>query len=371
MPEIDGLRFVAIMAVVIHHLIGLYVCTTSICPGGPVNWQKIQGINWLIDLSMPGRYGVHFFFIISGFVLALPFAGYYLGLSKKVSLKSYYLRRIRRIEPPYIICMVLMFLFFYGFSGKFMEMLPHLGASLIYGYTLLIGEYNLINNVAWSLEVEVQFYILAPALGMLFMVRKPSLRRLLMLLLIIACGCLSQYIIEDIPRVRLTIINNLQFFLMGFFLADLYIQVRDRSILKSILWDMVGLAGLALSLYIFMCKPRLSLVLFPFTGALFFIAAFRGKYLNKVLTTRLLIIVGGMCYTIYLYHFRLLTRIFSTEMFADIILYPFWKGICLRVILMVPLVLCACTIMYMLFERPFMKNLLTSSNKTGSTPKNP
>ncbi len=51
--------------------------------------------------------GVKVFFAISGFVLALPFLKYYLGISdKKVQLKSYFIRRLTRLEPPFIITLV-------------------------------------------------------------------------------------------------------------------------------------------------------------------------------------------------------------------------------------------------------------------------
>ena len=44
-------------------------------------------------------FGVDMFFMISGFVLALPFATRYLAHGPRVSLRSYFLRRLTRLEP--------------------------------------------------------------------------------------------------------------------------------------------------------------------------------------------------------------------------------------------------------------------------------
>jgi peptidoglycan/LPS O-acetylase OafA/YrhL len=50
---------------------------------------------WWVRLDL----GVKVFFAISGFILALPFLKYYFGLSdKKVQLKSYFIRRLTRLE---------------------------------------------------------------------------------------------------------------------------------------------------------------------------------------------------------------------------------------------------------------------------------
>ena len=54
-----------------------------------------------------GNYGVQLFFVISGFVLALPFASHYLCQTRAVSLRAYFLRRLTRLEPPYVLSMLL------------------------------------------------------------------------------------------------------------------------------------------------------------------------------------------------------------------------------------------------------------------------
>src|SRR5256885_11137883 len=71
-PEIDGLRFIAIAAVILHHL-ALFVSTQR---------KSEEG------LLLVGQNGVELFFAISGFILAVPFAMQYLNASKPVKLSQ-------------------------------------------------------------------------------------------------------------------------------------------------------------------------------------------------------------------------------------------------------------------------------------------
>src|SRR2546430_13501195 len=92
-PEIDGLRFIAIAAVILHHL-GLFVSTQR---------QADEG------LLLLGQNGVELFFAISGFILAVPFAMHYLNAGKRVKLSRYFVRRFTRLEPPYLLSLLLLF----------------------------------------------------------------------------------------------------------------------------------------------------------------------------------------------------------------------------------------------------------------------
>src|SRR3954471_14833233 len=91
-PEIDGLRFIAIAAVILHHL-ALFVSTQR---------KSDEG------LLLVGQNGVELFFAISGFILAVPFAMQYLNAGKRVKLSRYFVRRLTRLEPPYLLALILL-----------------------------------------------------------------------------------------------------------------------------------------------------------------------------------------------------------------------------------------------------------------------
>src|SRR3954462_11306684 len=94
LPEIDGLRFLAIFSVVVIMHISYYLNEKFY--GGDFVYNHYWK-NFIIE----GGVGVPLFFVISGFILALPFAKWRLNGERQVRLKNYYLRRVTRLEPPY------------------------------------------------------------------------------------------------------------------------------------------------------------------------------------------------------------------------------------------------------------------------------
>ena len=88
-PQIDGLRFVAISSVALFHVYAALE-RGAIPPTLAFN----------TDLA---KRGVELFFAISGFILGVPFASHYLLNAPKVDPKRYFLRRLTRLEPPYFL----------------------------------------------------------------------------------------------------------------------------------------------------------------------------------------------------------------------------------------------------------------------------
>ena len=97
-PQIDGLRFVAIIAVIAFHVRAICSYHFRASPAG----LTIEG-DLVNDAFGTGHFGVQLFFLISGFILSLPFARQSLCPGRRISLREYYVRRVTRIEPPYVI----------------------------------------------------------------------------------------------------------------------------------------------------------------------------------------------------------------------------------------------------------------------------
>ncbi len=174
LPEVDGLRFLAIFSVVVIMHINHYIDDKFF------KGQLIQTDYWK-NFVLEGGNGVPLFFIISGFILSLPFAKWRLNGEKKVQLKNYYLRRITRLEPPYIIALVIFFIAHVWVLHKysFDQLLPHFFASVFYLHTVIYDSFSWVLPVAWSLEVEVQFYVLAPIFFLIFLIRSAIFRWIL------------------------------------------------------------------------------------------------------------------------------------------------------------------------------------------------
>ncbi len=151
-PQIDGLRFVAISSVALLHLYA--ALETGIIPAP-----------WTMSSDFPKR-GVELFFAISGFILGIPFASHYVLKAAKVDLKQYFLRRLTRLEPPYFISLLVWAAVQMIAGHRHLgEMGPHLLSSFAYLHNAFFGAFpGAINLVAWSLEIEIQFYVLVPLL---------------------------------------------------------------------------------------------------------------------------------------------------------------------------------------------------------------
>lgn len=138
--QLDGLRAIAILAVAVHHCLEI-----------PLLWV-----------------GVDVFFVLSGFLIT----GILLRRKRqpKDYFSGFYFRRLFRIQPPYIVAIIL-----YGtiFTWHLFHPWPYYA---FFGMNIhpLIYDYP-INLPVWSLAVEEQFYLLWPAV-VLFVSERTLLR---------------------------------------------------------------------------------------------------------------------------------------------------------------------------------------------------
>jgi peptidoglycan/LPS O-acetylase OafA/YrhL len=361
-PEVDGLRFIAISVVDLHHLTSIYLPAAGRAPEirSYADWMAAAALSWVVKLAYCGHFGVHLFFVISGFILALPFAKRAFNGLSAPDLKSYYLRRVTRIEPPYVICLLLLFLLHWRDTGDPASWLPHLVASLFYAHGLVFGRESVVNGVTWSLEIEIQFYLLVPLLVYLFRIRRAALRRAILFVALIGCSLFSLMFIypSGSARLPLTLLNFLQYFLTGFLLADLYLSYGMRAAKKYLAWDAVTVATGALIVATLLYFGRLYFLL-PVMIGLFYTGCYLGRWSNALVRLRWIVIVGGMCYTIYLYHVQVIAQSFVRTAWLSSPARPFALDFLLQALLIVPVVLAICSWLFAFSEKPFMRWSLT------------
>jgi len=243
-PQIDGLRFVAIMAVISYHVRD--VCSFHFRASPEIQYIEGDPINNTFSV---GFFGVQLFFVISGFVLSLPFARQWLCAGNRIGWRDYYVRRVTRIEPPYVIHLIFLFVLcglvlrhvpaqihLYQNPAWAAYSLAHIIPSLFYSNGFIHGAHPFPNAVLWSLEVEVQFYLLAPFLAGVFRIPGVWKRRALLGLLILL-GSLASLLFKPAYLLGCSLLGNTQYFLAGFLMADIYLlnKIADD---RNCRWDL-------------------------------------------------------------------------------------------------------------------------------------
>ena len=359
-PEIDGLRFFAIITVVLFHL--------NSALSKSLGFTANEGIDFLggkYDLLQPGWWvirldlGVKVFFAISGFVLALPFVRRgLLGEGKPILIKDYFIRRLTRLEPPFVVSLMLFAMVqVFVLKESWAEIQKDFLAGLFYLHGLIFGEPNPINPVTWSLEVEAQFYVLVP---LLFLLIFRFTNNGIQIGSILALAMVSIYLkgvftLSGNQQLGATILAYFTNFSMGILFAFLFVLDRRNWLkIKSYLYDLIGFATIFLIFYFY--KPQhiwYNNVIFNLAVFAMMVSAFKGKLFNYFYTRSWVYIIGGMCYSIYLLHYAFFH--FLMPYTSKIQLGLGYKmDFLLQIMIAVPIMLVVTTAFYLMVERPCM-----------------
>jgi hypothetical protein len=171
--QLDGLRFIAVIMVMIAH------------------WAQWQWSNPILT-SFPFVHGVTLFFVLSGFLITR------ILLTKKEELitsdssigyllKNFYLRRFLRIFPIYYLLIAFLFTIDYKNTRDFFLWLVTYSSNI---YQSIRNEYVGDFNHFWSLAVEEQFYLIWPLI-LLFI--KPNKILLTIIITIVFAILLKTY----------------------------------------------------------------------------------------------------------------------------------------------------------------------------------
>lgn len=301
-PEIDGLRALAVMAVVLFHS----------------------------HLRVPGGYvGVDIFFVISGYLITgLIAADLAAGT---FSLRDFWERRVRRIVPAasvtVIVCLVL------GFALMLPPDFEALGRSAV-AQALLVANHFFLGETGyfaapaenqpllhfWSLAVEEQFYLFFPCF--LLALHRRGERAMFRGVAVLAAGSFGLSIVgvRWFPEATFFLLPTRAWELaLGALLAlrggELPLASRLRAPLG---WAGVGLMVAPMALYDADTPfPGLAAVP-PCAGAALVIWATGGEtgLLKRMLALRPVVGVGLMSYSLYLWHWPV--KVFSHYWFTGL-----------------------------------------------------
>ena len=147
-PELDGVRAVAIWMVILSHIMD----------GWPVQEGAFSHIpGFVLQTIHHGWLGVDLFFILSGFLIT----GILLDSREKPSyFRNFYARRFLRIMPLYF-AVVFVFFLFYAANRSYFVLSTFFAANLAHMFNIGVPHGA---AVLWSLAVEEHFYLLWPML---------------------------------------------------------------------------------------------------------------------------------------------------------------------------------------------------------------
>ncbi len=347
MPEIDGLRFIAIFSVLLTHVLGQMVHRGA--PGVPADPSSSHLVQVLFHLGE----GVTLFFMISGYILGRPFVRQHVDGGKPVDLKYFYLRRVTRLEPPYLLSLLIYFCALLAFrSASVHTLLLSLLSSVFYvnNFFLHIKGLLPLNFVNWSLKIE--FYLLAPLLAQMFRIANPVMRRGVLVAVILGSTFFGTPWTE---KVGLLFAGSFCYFMRGYLLADLRFDQRPE--LQSRWWDVLSLTVWPLCL-LWPSLPWASVPLLYAPGFclllfLSFTASMLGPGTRRLLSLRPVALAGGMCYSIYLMHMLVLSAVFPHTV-RWLRFQSLTANYLLELCLVLPCVFGAGLLYFLLVERPCM-----------------
>ena len=296
--DIDGLRALAIIAVIINH--------------------------YFRDILPSGYLGVDIFFVISGYVITSVLINWR-HLSFKDFILDFYQRRIKRLLPALLLCVAVtcMVGFIFIPPSPYFDDSWKTGVYSLFGFSNIYllrdatdyfgnrAEFNLFTQT-WSLGVEEQFYLLFPVLVWLagFSRRKPGGARNLLFWV----GALSVFSV--VSFMFLSNRNNpASYFMMtsrfwelgGGCLAFLLLHKPNPIIQKlKFIRPHFFFGPLVAALFIplsYQIEATVSVVLL----AIFLIVSLHpDSMVYKVLTLRQVVFVGLISYSLYLWHWSVL-----------------------------------------------------------------
>ncbi|HBS47675.1 TPA: hypothetical protein DEO28_04925 [Candidatus Dependentiae bacterium] len=327
---IDGLRGLAILMVLYHHILR-----------GPA-LELIHDIGRFLGVGQwigvwAGWLGVNLFFILSGFVLFRP---YFLQLRKMSNLSdvfAFYKKRYFRLYPLLIFnCLISFFFILKPSVFSFKKLIFTLSAFSAFS---CVDFYPLLNCVLWSLIIEIWFSLLFPFI--LFLINRFPFKKIGILIFLISLfirlvGCFYLPDWSGPNPITDSFLGRLDDFFLGFVICKLYYE--NNKIFSYRSW-----ALFASGIFLFFVASlvgdlawmgRISLYgrafMYNFTQLSFFcliVSAFNLKssinYFFRVWPLRIL---GAMCFSIYVWHYMLVNTFCLLKNFniTNFLIYMFF-----------------------------------------------
>lgn len=358
-PELQGQRGLAALSIVVFHA---YQYDRS----GPDGRYPLQG-SWAHPLLLGLDRMVSWFFVLSAFLLTLPYASALRDGRPLAGAKDFLGRRAVRIVPLYLIATLIVWVSRNGsLPGDWRDLVEHLTFTQVYDGTRIF--YTI--GPAWSLAVEVQFYVVLAVIGALLArtaarASTPA-RRVAPLVavtaLLAATSVVWALVMGDRPAddypVWFGLPPKLILFALGM-TAALVVALRPRTLALHATWALrVGGTAIVLTAALAVERPTSGQAdwLFHALCAVGFAAIVlagalgpqRGPW-HRISSYGALPWLGLVSYSLYLWHEPLLLHLAGNGWLPEQAASAFWPTLAI----LLPLSLLAAWVSYWLIEYPF------------------
>ena len=338
-PEIDGLRAIAVSAVILYHAqISIF------------GHQPFKG----------GFIGVDIFFVISGYLITSIILKE-LVTTGTFSFKHFYERRIRQLLPVLLFVMLVSFPFAWMYLSP--SNLVEFSKSILYSLGFSSNFYFHYSGLeysveglrhpflhTWSLSVEEQYYILFPiVLLVTFKYFRKYLVHVLILGFIISLG-LAEWTSRNYPSASFYFLHTrIWELLAGSLLA--YFEInnghRSKNETLNLILPTIGLILIGQSILFFndeMFHPSFY-SLSPIIGVCLIVwFSNKNELITKILSSKLFVGIGLISYSLYIWHYPIF--VFTAKL-------RFAEGNIFIKLLMGIFVLILSIISYYFIEKPF------------------
>ncbi len=338
---LDGIRGLAVLWVVLGHM-----STRDLLP--------------FFDMKRSAVYGVYLFFVLSGFLLTLPFlvdrGGSLMGAG---TWQKYFMRRVLRIYPAYLAVLL-----FYLILSQVFGFIPE-SSDVFYDITAFLHHLALLDgkSVFWTIPVEMKFYMVLPVvIGLTAVLSKKLWGRAALICAFLLPYLVAQYLFSLITDLS-SMPSYLPVFLIGCLACIAHLMIEGAGSGKGKLF--YNSAGwLAFSLIVATIPSvwracgfqELDFQKFPalygLLWACLLFSVLKGKgLLSEALSLKWLRYVGIVSFSVYLWHMPVIYLVRKTSLVKWGAFYQFG-------FVMIGTLLLA-SFSYLWIEKPFISGRLS------------
>ncbi|MCD8901698.1 acyltransferase family protein [Staphylococcus gallinarum] len=346
MPGLDGLRAIAVLAIIIYHL----------------NKQWLTG----------GFLGVDTFFVISGYLITSLLLKEF-EETGSINLKQFWLRRMKRLIPAvFVLVGVVSMMTLILKPDQIVNIKHDAFAAIFYvsNWWYIMTDVNYFEQFAfmplkhlWSLAIEEQFYIIFPIVLITLLLTVKKYRNITLIFWIVSLVSLLLMVLISEPhmehsRVYFGTDTRLQTMLLGVLLAFLWppfkLKANPPRILSHTI-DGLGIVSTVVIIMLFIFVDDNSdwiynggfYVISVLTLFVILSVVHPSAYFAKVIGNPLFVYIGKRSYSLYLWHFPVISFIHSYYVEGQIPIYVYVLDIITTLIL--------AELSYRYIETPFRK----------------